>query len=155
MNKLLPSNAFHFLSLHGWKVTKLVVSSFDCEVIRWLVVGCSVVWVIRYFCQSVGGSFSCEVVWRLFEAVRLFGCVVICWWGPLMVSCWSDVDQPCGQMHFRLRGGEVISNQWWKKDERTTNEQSNDNDADTQQPTSWLDAFHNNNDNDNDNEDMQ
>jgi len=79
MNKLLPSNAFHFLSLHGWKVTKLVVSSFDCEVIRWLVVGRSVVWVVRYFCRSVGGSFSCEVVWRLFEAVRLFGCVVI-WW---------------------------------------------------------------------------
>ena len=36
-----------------------------------------------------------------------------------------------------------------ERDERTTNEQTNDNDADTQQPTSLLDAFHYNNDNDN------
>ena len=78
MNELPPSNAFQFLSLHGWKVTKLVVRSFNCEVVWWLVVGCSVFWVVRYFCWSVIGSFGCEIVWRSFgSVVRLFGCVVI------------------------------------------------------------------------------
>ena len=73
MNKLLPSNAFHFLSLHGWKVTKLVVRSFNCEFIWWLVVGRSVFWVVKYFCRSVVGSFGCEII-----VLRSFvGCQVV------------------------------------------------------------------------------